>query len=93
MRLINYNASNGGRRMSEIRKDIVTGVWTIIAVERGKRPHDFEKQSIINNNELCPFCVGNESQTPPEVLAYRIGQQESNNSKHNSSKLIVLTGK
>ncbi|MBZ4667840.1 MAG: UDPglucose--hexose-phosphate uridylyltransferase [Epulopiscium sp.] len=70
-----------GRSMSEIRKDIVTGVWTIIAVERGKRPHDFEKQSIKKNSEGCPFCAGNENQTPPEVLAYRTGQQEPNNSK------------
>ena len=66
--------------MSEIRKDIVTGVWTIIALERGKRPYDFEKQSVIKNHEVCPFCVGNEEETPPEVLAYRTKQGEPNNS-------------
>jgi len=56
--------------MPELRKDPIIGRWIIIATERGKRPSDF----IIEKNHVrggfCPLCPGNESTTPPEVLAY-----------------------
>lgn len=63
--------------MPQLRKDPVTHEWVVIATGRGKRPSDF---SSANNEDVtlrpqhvekCPFCRGNESQTPPEVLAYR----------------------
>lgn len=69
--------------MSEIRKDIVTGEWTIIAVERGKRPHDFKKNQAYGTQKDCPFCPGNEHQTPPEVLAYRDVDVNPNEEKWN----------
>jgi UDPglucose--hexose-1-phosphate uridylyltransferase len=58
--------------MSELRKDPVTGRWVIIAAERAGRPSTLvqpvptEKKDAFN-----PFLPGNESETPPEVLAYR----------------------
>lgn len=58
--------------MPEFRKDPVTGRWVIIATERAKRPTDFVREAVeikVGNN--CPFCPGNETKTPPEVLAYR----------------------
>jgi len=62
--------------MSEIRQDQPTKRWVIMATERAKRPHDLaakqptaEKQQEYSAD--CPFCPGNESMTPPEVLAYR----------------------
>ena len=62
--------------MSEIRQDQATKRWVIMATERAKRPHDLaakqpmaEKQQ--EHSADCPFCPGNESMTPPEVLAYR----------------------
>lgn len=62
--------------MPELRKDIVTREWVIIAKERSKRPHDFcaPKNSIADlpeHDENCPFCLRNEDRTPPEILAYR----------------------
>lgn len=57
--------------MSEIRQDIVTGKHVIIAVERGKRPHDFSRKEEVKKREFCPFCEGNEKETPPEVAALR----------------------
>lgn len=60
--------------MSEIRQDITTDEWVIIATERAKRPHDFVKPPKPLPPEYdpkCPFCPGNEDKTPPEVLAYR----------------------
>ena len=58
--------------MPELRKDPIVGRWVIIAIERAKRPHDFkhQEQSVVETG-ACPFCEGNEGQTPPEILAYR----------------------
>lgn len=70
--------------MPQLRKDPVTHEWVVIATERGKRPSDF---SSANNEDVtlrpahidkCPFCTGNESQTPPEVLAFRSPESKPN---------------
>jgi UDPglucose--hexose-1-phosphate uridylyltransferase len=58
--------------LPELRKDPVTGRWVIIATERAKRPTDFVRDKVeIHGSGFCPFCYGNESKTPPEILAYR----------------------
>ncbi len=58
--------------MPELRKDAVTGRWVIIATDRAKRPNDFIREKVqIRGSGFCPFCPGNESKTPPEILAYR----------------------
>jgi UDPglucose--hexose-1-phosphate uridylyltransferase len=61
--------------MSEIRQDPTTAEWVIMAKERAKRPHDFIRQrakpELPPFSSFCPFCPGNETKTPPEVLAYR----------------------
>lgn len=60
--------------MPEIRKDIVSGSWVIIATERAKRPETFtleRTEKIIEKTDNCPFCYGREHMTPPEVLAIR----------------------
>ena len=58
--------------MPELRKDPVTGRWVIIATDRAKRPTDFVRDKVqIRGGGFCPFCYGNESKTPPEILAYR----------------------
>lgn len=58
--------------MPELRKDPVTGRWVIIATDRAKRPSDFVRERVqIRGGGFCPFCYGNESKTPPELLAYR----------------------
>lgn len=58
--------------MSEIRYDSTTEDWVIIAPERANRPSQKPKVKIDTNlpiwDESCPFCPGNESQTPNEVL-------------------------
>jgi UDPglucose--hexose-1-phosphate uridylyltransferase len=56
----------------ELRKDPVTGRWVIISTDRARRPGDFSRESaVIKGGSFCPFCPGNESKTPPEILAYR----------------------
>ena len=58
--------------MPELRKDPITGRWVIIATERAKRPTDFVRDRVeIRGSGFCPFCYGNESKTPPEIIAYR----------------------
>ena len=60
--------------MSELRKDIISGRWVILASERSKRPDDFRPAGAAKKEEVpafCPFCEGNESKTPPEVASLR----------------------
>ncbi|NPV81228.1 MAG: DUF4921 family protein [Firmicutes bacterium] len=63
--------------MPELRQDIITGDWTVIATERARRPQNFTSknfeaiQSKPSFKPDCPFCPGNERETPPEVFAYR----------------------
>ena len=62
----------------ELRKNAVTREWVIIARGRGKRPSDFAgshggEETLPAHDESCPFCPGNEGQTPPEVYALRDG--------------------
>src|SRR5690349_22239644 len=57
--------------LPELRKDPITGRWVIISTERGKRPNDFLRESVVAHEpKNCPFCAGNEGKTPPEVLVY-----------------------
>ena len=57
--------------MPELRKDPIIGRWVIISTDRAKRPSDFTREPVKMKGGFCPFCYGNESKTPPEVLAYR----------------------
>ncbi len=57
--------------MAEIRRDIITDNYVIIATKRGKRPHDYTREKGIRKKRDCPFCPGNEQETPPEVTALR----------------------
>ena len=65
--------------MPELRKDPITDRWVIISTERARRPGDFVRESVPTtpSGRLCPFCPGNESRTPPEVLAYRSGSAQN----------------
>lgn len=65
--------------MPELRKDPIIGRWVIISTERGKRPSDFSgAPKRRTESKLCPFCPGNESATPPEILAFRPNASEPN---------------
>ena len=65
--------------MPELRKDPIIGRWVIISTERGKRPSDFSGTlKRRKERKLCPFCPGNESATPPEIMAFRPDSSEPN---------------
>jgi UDPglucose--hexose-1-phosphate uridylyltransferase len=57
--------------MAEFRKDPVTALWVIIAPERAQRPKPGKLTEATSEPGPCPFCSGNEGDTPPEVFAYR----------------------
>lgn len=65
--------------MPELRRDPVIGRWVIISTERAKRPVDFMLlQEQADSPDDCPFCDGNESQTPPEIAAVRPAKTGAN---------------
>lgn len=61
--------------MPELRKDPISDRWVVISTERGRRPADFKggakEEHLAEAGKTCPFCEGNESKTPKEIIAYR----------------------
>ena len=55
--------------MSELRQDVVTGAQVIVAPGRSTRPDTFRTTApaLPPSVPACPFCDGNEVDTPPEV--------------------------
>lgn len=64
--------------MPELRKDPIVGRWVIIATERTRRPMDYGLSPEAVPDGPCPFCPGNESATPPEILAFRDPSTQAN---------------
>jgi UDPglucose--hexose-1-phosphate uridylyltransferase len=58
--------------MPEIRQNIITRDWVIIASERAARPDDFKRPhelvTLPRYESSCPFCPGNEHLTGQELL-------------------------
>lgn len=61
--------------MSELRHDPIHRRWVIIALERSRRPDEFQFAPAVppNDEPPCPFCPGQETGTPPELYAVRDG--------------------
>lgn len=58
--------------MPEYRKDPITGSWVIIAIERAKRPSDYDiAREVAPRATPSPFEAGNEAATPPEIQRLR----------------------
>ncbi|KUK10324.1 MAG: Galactose-1-phosphate uridylyltransferase [Clostridia bacterium 41_269] len=72
--------------MPELRRNPLNDIWVIIATERSKRPSDFADTGgeHIKDTKSCPFCLGNEHLTPPEITAVR-----KNGSKPNTEDWTV----
>lgn len=59
--------------MPELRHNVLTREWVIIATERAKRPDEFirtngARKELPSFDPKCPFCPGNEAMTPPATL-------------------------
>ncbi|MFC2051859.1 galactose-1-phosphate uridylyltransferase [Chloroflexota bacterium] len=67
--------------MSELRQDPTTREWVIIAPERARRPQQTPKKrrtdKLPDRDASCPFCTGNESQTPVEVFRIPASREAS----------------
>jgi UDPglucose--hexose-1-phosphate uridylyltransferase len=64
----------------EIRHNVVTREWVIVATERARRPEQFAEPTLRRPPPApyvpeCPFCPGNEHLTPPE--RFRIGSDSA----------------
>ncbi|MBI3627489.1 MAG: DUF4921 family protein [Candidatus Sungbacteria bacterium] len=48
---------DAGKKLTELRQDVVTGEWVVIATGRARRPNDFvsKEEKPTNNIETCPF--------------------------------------
>ncbi len=59
---------------NELRKDYLMDEWSIISKNRSSRPFDHKTSEKLKETEKievdvnCPFCLGNEKQTPPEIF-------------------------
>lgn len=62
--------------MPELRQNLATKEWVIIASERSHRPQEFVEKARRLTHERdahsasCPFCPGNEHETPGELLRW-----------------------
>ena len=59
--------------MNEMRQNKITQKWVIYSAARGKRPHDLsrhrkDREDVPAFVPTCPFCPGNEHQTPPTIM-------------------------
>lgn len=60
-----------------MRLNQLTGRWVTIVAERAQRPSDFAPRSPLDfdNSRPCPFCPGNEEETPPALETVDEGGQ------------------
>lgn len=65
--------------MSELRQNLATKEWVIIAPERGKKPEAYKPAAApkvaAEKDPNCPFCPGNEKQAAPAT--YVLGDEKS----------------
>ncbi len=57
--------------MNELRRDPITGRWIIVFLDKIPEAGAFKVEPHKKYNEKCAFCWGNESMTPPEIIAHR----------------------
>lgn len=56
--------------MSDLRYDPVFDSWTVVAENRRERPLEFVPHEQVRKSLICPFCAGNEEETPPPLALY-----------------------
>ena len=62
--------------MFEFRQNLATREWVIVATEEGRRLRDIQPElpgvaEVPDRDEDCPYCPGNEDQTPPPESVLR----------------------
>lgn len=65
--------------MSELRRDPIGGRWVIVNTDDPFKPEHYEHEPPTSGKTtVCPFCYGNESLTPPEIMAVRDSSTQPN---------------
>jgi UDPglucose--hexose-1-phosphate uridylyltransferase len=63
--------------MPELRYNLTTGDWVVLSPERAKRPEAHRRErppaAVPAHLATCPFCPGNERQTPDETARVEAG--------------------
>ncbi|MBI4846133.1 MAG: galactose-1-phosphate uridylyltransferase [Candidatus Omnitrophica bacterium] len=59
--------------MQQLRRDPIIGRWSIVLYDQIKSPCDYSQESVKKERrgKSCPFCMGNEDTTPPEIYVDR----------------------
>lgn len=58
--------------MSELRRDPIGGRWVIVNTDDPMKPEQYDHDTPQGGKSpSCPFCYGNEAQTPPEIVSLR----------------------
>ncbi|MEM6691656.1 MAG: DUF4921 family protein [Planctomycetota bacterium] len=77
----------------QARQCPLTGSWTLFAPERNERPMEFIESRERKRSDLdCPFCAGNEDQTPPELWRDTASDDESWNVRVVPNKYPAVGG-
>ena len=68
------NKRNTKNKLTELRQDLVTGDWVVIATGRAKRPEEFaahKREEVLEDpDKLCFFCHPEETGQEKDVLLY-----------------------
>jgi UDPglucose--hexose-1-phosphate uridylyltransferase len=65
--------NSSGNKLSELRQDLVSGDWVVIAKNRSKKPDDFKTKARLeedSDQEDCLFCDPEKSGQEKDVLIY-----------------------
>jgi UDPglucose--hexose-1-phosphate uridylyltransferase len=63
--------------MADLRYDPVHDSWVAMAETRTERPNEYQPKSDVVPLARCPFCGGNEDETPQAIAAYDWDPQRS----------------
>jgi len=77
--------------MSELRFDPINNQWVAIADNRAERPNEFQRLLTRKEPVVCPFCAGNESATPPELMTVPHGDKRQDLKKRDMQRQIDRT--
>ncbi|MBU1044390.1 MAG: galactose-1-phosphate uridylyltransferase [Candidatus Omnitrophica bacterium] len=66
--------------MQQLRRDPILGRWIIVQEEKQISPDDYIEQSVGAKQlgKFCPFCVGNEDKSPPDIFVDKTPDQDNN---------------
>lgn len=73
------------------RQDPITGIWTLFAPDRERRPDEFQAppQEEAAVKVDCPFCAGSEQKTPPAVWVGKLDDRADDQDCGDESRYLI----